>query len=349
MYKMRILNLDNWCEEAIKNVKNTNTSSKNWNHDGTPFVDNKRVELVNAEGNIVDANFDGIITGLHPIDKKLIDMFPPLKFIASGTTGLDHIDLDYCKAKGIDVISLKGETEFLQDVHATAEHTFGLILSLVRRIPFAHNDVCNGNWNREAWQGVELYGKTLGIVGLGRVGKQVAKFAEAFGMKVIWHDPYIKQAPPNTIPDYYKVDRTLECLFRESDIVTVHVPLNPETTGMFGYQQFALMKSSALFINTSRGAVVNESNLLNALEYGIIAGVALDVSANEPGISPSMQVYLKYTEKNIIVTPHISGNTVESRAKTQCFIANKIKEYIEKCDVQKGDDINVRENNRTNR
>jgi len=242
--------------------------------------------------------------------------------IASCTTGTDHID-----NRDIPLISLKGETDFLQDVWATAEHTWALIMALIRKVPWAYQDVCQGNWEREKWQGTELYGKTLGIVGYGRVGRQVARFAEAFGMNVIWHDPYITAPEHNTIPDYCRTDREMNDLLRESDIITIHVPLNDETRYMFGINQFAQMKPTAYFVNTSRGAVVNEDALVNILFHKLIAGAAIDVVENEPHIPHDLGFLAKYG-KRLIITPHISGCTTESREKTQLFIVNKIKEYV---------------------
>jgi D-3-phosphoglycerate dehydrogenase len=230
--------------------------------------------------------------------------------IASPTTGLEHID-----NRDIPLISLKGETDFLNDVHATAEHTWALIMALIRKVPMAHNDVCKGNWDREAWQGIELHGKKLGIVGYGRVGRQVAKYALAFGMKVLAID--------ESEPHEYLLQRLLE----ESDIITVHVPLNDETEFMFNYEQFEQMKQNALFINTSRGAIVKESALLGALRMKRIGGAALDVLQEEPNPWGEFIDYAKEND-NLIVTPHIAGNTIESRKKTQLFIANKIVEYI---------------------
>jgi len=261
--------------------------------------------------------YDGLIVGLNTEARSqhLSFMFPNLKFIASCTTGLDHIGVDYCKEKGIKIISLQGERDFLQDVYATAEHTWALILSLIRKVPFAFDDVKQGNWNREAWQGTELHGKTLGIVGYGRVGQQVAKIAEAFGMNIIRYD---KQKPGY---NFYSINTVLQ----NSDIITVHVPLNEETQHMFGRHEFEMMKPTAYFINTSRGMVVDTKALVDALRLREIAGAAIDVVEGEPQIPKSID---SYRDDNFIITPHIAGNTAESREKTQVFIANKIKEFI---------------------
>lgn len=266
----------------------------------------------------IDANV--LVTSLNR--SYAYDECKQFDLIASCTTGTDHID-----NQGIPLICLKGETKFLQSVYATAEHTFGLILSLVRRIPFAHNDVCKGNWEREAWQGSELHGKTLGIVGYGRVGKQVARFAEAFGMNVIINDnikdaTFIKK-PQN---ERVRID-SLKDVLHYADIITVHVSLNEETRGMFGMKEFKQMKPTAYFINTSRGAVIEEGALLSALLEKRIAGAALDVATGEPDIWEQLRIYAR-TENNLILTPHCSGNTRESREKTQIFLANRIKDYI---------------------
>lgn len=268
---------------------------------------------------IKDINANVLVTKLNK--EYTYEECKQFDLIASCTTGTDHI-----QNKDIPLISLKGEIEFLQDVRATSEHTIALILALIRKIPAAFDDVKKGNWDREAWQGSELYGKTLGIVGYGRVGRQVSSVAKAFGIKVIWHDPYV-QAQSNTIPDHLRVNRTLDNLLKESDIVTAHIPLNYKALGMFGAEQFKQMKSTAYFINTSRGAIVDEGGLITALLEKKIAGAAIDVATGEPDIWEQLRIYAK-TQNNLIITPHLGGQTAESRYKTQIFIAHKIKEFI---------------------
>lgn len=191
------------------------------------------------------------------------------------------------------------------------------MLALIRRIPSAFDDVKAGNWNREAWQGAELHGKILGIIGFGRVGRQIFKIAPAFGMKVIWYD--------HALPCPWEFEEVL----RSADIITVHVPLDVTTVGLFGTNEFQQMKPTAFFINTSRGQVVEEEALLHALINKEIAGVALDVVCNEPNISQKLTEYAK-THSNLILTCHIGGNTVESREKTQTFLASKIIDSLGK-------------------
>ncbi len=304
---MKVLLLDNWGERA-REVLGEALWVPRTGTEVAIMSQNKNFGVV------------GIIASLeNRISRDTIDNYTSLKFIASCTTGLDHIDTEYCKAKGIKIISLQGETDFLQDVYATAEHTWALILSLIRKVPFAFEDVKQGNWNREAWQGAELRGKTLGIVGYGRVGRQVARIAEAFGMGIIAYDPQLGGNP------YRKED--LQCVLQNSDIITVHVPLNEETKGMFGIEQFKQMKKSALFINTSRGQIVNTYDLVHALRKGVISGAALDVLDGEPEVRITRELIEDLG--NLIITPHLGGQTAESREKTQLFIVDKIKQFIQ--------------------
>jgi D-3-phosphoglycerate dehydrogenase len=305
---VKVLLLDNWGEKA-KRVLEGMVDLRDIYRTEPLFMGGAEVIIVSLD------NKHGIC----------LDMLPDLKFIASCTTGLDHIDTEYCKAKGIKVISLQGERDFLSDVWATAEHAWALIISLIRKVPFAHNDVCAGNWNREAWQGTELRGKTLGIVGYGRVGRQVSRFAEAFGMNQVIHD---KRFEIDVCPSDAMFTGRIEDVLQNSDIITVHVPLNDETRGMFGAEQFATMKPGAYFINTSRAPIVEPQALYNALG-GKIAGAAIDVMEGYP--HKYWGYLIEYAKKhdNLIITPHIAGNTRESREKTQLFIAERIKQFIQ--------------------
>jgi D-3-phosphoglycerate dehydrogenase len=237
--------------------------------------------------------------------------------VVSGTTGTDHLDV-----RDIPLISLKGDAEFLQGVFATAEMTLALMLALLRHIPQAHADVLAGRWEREKWRGSELHGKTVGIVGHGRVGKQVEAMLQGFGVEILTHD--------KTYPDIEAYNpKQLRILLQHSDIITVHVPLNDSTRGMFGYEQFCLMKPTAYFINTSRGAVVDEDGSLRALREGKIAGAALDVVCDEPNVNPALLEYAR-THDNLIITPHLGGNTHESRRKTQLRCVEKIRDWLER-------------------
>lgn len=245
--------------------------------------------------------------------------------VVSGTTGTDHIN-----AGDIPLISLKGDTEFLRDVWATAEHTVALMLALLRHIPQAHADVLDGRWEREKWRGSELYAKEVFIVGFGRVGQQVGEILRAFGSWVWVYDSLLRWNDyPNAPLWDCRVAGYWQRTMGTADIVTVHVPLNKETRSMFGYEQFCMMKPTTYFVNTSRGAVVDEEGLLRALREGRIAGAALDVVCDEPDVNPALLEYAR-NHTNLLITPHIAGNTHESRRKTQKRCVERIKEWLER-------------------
>jgi D-3-phosphoglycerate dehydrogenase len=251
---------------------------------------------------------------------------PNLRAIATPTTGLNHIDLAEAEKLGIRVISLQGETDFLQNVYATAEHTVALILSLTRHLPAAHQHVINGHWNRDLFIGNELHGKTAGVIGYGRLGRMVAKYLQIFGMRVSVTD--IKSVDQVEHPDIESV--SLHQLLRTSDVVTVHVPLSDQTTGFLSKREFACMKPGSWFINTARGELVDESALLDALRKGPLAGAALDVLADEYSSSLGENLLIRYAQQhqNLLITPHIGGCTTESREKTEHFLATRVVEFI---------------------
>ena len=262
----------------------------------------------------------------HKIDKEVILAAPNLKVIASATTGLDHIDVKTAQHAGIQIVSLRGEVDFLRTVTATAELSWGLMLSLLRRIPEAYQDVLSGNWQRDLFEGSELKGKTLSIIGMGRLGRMVASYAQAFDVKVVVYDPYVEDLPES-------VERlSFESVLRQADIVSIHVPLNDETTHMFNEHAFEMMKPTSVLVNTSRGAVINSQSLLKALLENRIAGAALDVLEDEIQGNFTMKdnVLVRYAAKhrNLLLTPHIGGLTIESLKKSECFIARKIEKTL---------------------
>jgi D-3-phosphoglycerate dehydrogenase len=272
--------------------------------------------------------FDILIVRLrHQIDAELMDAAPRLKVIVSATTGLDHIDLDYAAKKNIAVLSLRGEVNFLRSIPATAELTWGLLLALTRNIPWAHASVLNGEWQRDQYKGHELHGKRLGILGLGRIGEKIAAYGIAFGMQVSAYDPYRKDILPGIVKK-----NTLELLVRESDVLSIHIPLNSETEKMIGNKELSYLPKDAYLVNTSRGAVVDENALLDALLSGHLAGAALDVLTSERQSAKDKGVPLiEYarTHFNLLITPHIGGATYESMRATEVFMANKFRNYVE--------------------
>jgi D-3-phosphoglycerate dehydrogenase len=303
------------------------------------YCDEARTVL-NQVGDLVEAslnrfellsqlpNYDVLIIRLaHQINREIIDAGHGLKAIVTATTGLDHIDIDYAHSKGIAVLSLRGETDFLRTVSATAEHTWALLLALSRRIPHAYAAVQRGEWCRDAFRGHELDGKRLGLVGLGRVGCKVARYGLAFGMAVAAYDPYA-----TGWVDGVAHCQTLAELLSQSDVLSMHVPLNDETAGMLGADELALLPQGAMLINTSRGEVVDEKALVQAIEVGHLVGAALDVVTHER--EPEQRrcnPLLAYvcTRDNLIITPHIAGATHESMAKTEVFMAHKLLSFLE--------------------
>jgi len=270
--------------------------------------------------------YDILIVGLGiKVDNELIRLGNNLKIIATATTGIDHIDVDYAKKKEIEVISLKGEKSFLSNITSTAEFTFGLILSLIRRIPWGVNEVKNYNWNRDLCYGIQLNNKILGIIGFGRLGKLVSKYANGFNMRVLAYDPNVHA---EEIISYGVEPVKLEKLLFESDIISLHASLDEKNWKMIGQNEFNMMKFDSYFINTARGQLVDEESLLKALENKKIAGAATDVLLDENNFHNNFFPHplVEYSKKNenLIITPHIAGMAYDAVSNTRIFIAQKI-------------------------
>jgi D-3-phosphoglycerate dehydrogenase / 2-oxoglutarate reductase len=260
------------------------------------------------------------------IDAEVMTAAKRLKVIVSPTTGLNHIDLEEAGRRGIRILSLRGETEFLRDVRATAEHTIAVMLALLRRMPAATTHVRDGGWDRDRFRGRELYGTTIGIVGYGRLGRIVARYLRAFDTRVLTADPHLDEGTVEAGVTIVSLSR----LLHEADLVTLHVNMCDETRGFFGREQFAVMKPGAWFINTSRGELVDETALLEALESGRLGGAAVDVLGDEDpaGMLAHPLVGYARAHDNLLSTPHIGGCTVESTEKTELFLARKLGPVI---------------------
>jgi D-3-phosphoglycerate dehydrogenase len=272
---------------------------------------------------------DILITRLrNKIDNEVLSKANKLKIIVTATTGLNHIDLNMTNLYGVKVLSLKGEREFLDTLTATAELTWSLLLSLYRKIPDAVKHVKNGDWNRDLFKGRQLKGKTLGIVGYGRLGSIVAQYGQAFQMNVIAADPFVNDFPENI----KKV--TLKKLLQLSDVITLHVNYDESTHKMFNDELFKYIKTGAVLVNTSRGELIDESAMLRALNSGRLLGVALDVlygeAENKHNWLQSSNVWKKsLVDKNIILVPHLGGATKESMMDTEIFMAQKLIQNID--------------------
>ena len=263
----------------------------------------------------------------HQIDREVMDAAPRLRAIATPTTGLNHIDLKEASRRGIRVLSLRGETAFLDQIHATAEHTLALIFGLLRNLPAASHHVTEGGWNRDLFRGRELYGKTAGIVGYGRVGRMVAGYLQALGVEVL-----VTDSDPDRRPSDGGIEAvSLAELLERSDLVSLHVAFNESTQGFLGQREFAQMKPGSWFINTSRGELVDEGALLQALTSGHIAGAAVDVLRDErsTGMSDNALVVYARSHENLLITPHIGGCTAESMEKTEEFLAAKVVAFLQ--------------------
>jgi phosphoglycerate dehydrogenase-like enzyme len=255
----------------------------------------------------------------YRVDQAKVDACPRLLAIVSNTTGHPHIDVEYARRRGIDIACLKFAPEFLLGITATAEFTWGLILALTRKIVPASRAVLAGEWDRRPFGASAMLSRmSLGIVGHGRLGTLMARCGTAFGMTVRYYDPFVELSREGA----ERVD-SLERLVEVSDIVTLHVPHEKETEGMFSREVFALFRPGAYFINTSRGELLDWKALLESLRSGHIAGAALDVFEGEfePGFGATFGTHpvLEYARRhdNLLLTPHIGGSTVDAWRLTE--------------------------------
>jgi len=260
---------------------------------------------------LVEAVFVRLARRLGP---ELTVLYPNLRWIVSPTTGLDHIACQHFAAEGVEVISLRGRTDFLDRIHATAELTIALALALYRDLPAADQAVRSGHWNRYPHKGRELHGKTVLILGYGRIGRLVAPLYEAFGCKVLAHD---------RLPD--RVPLNMRCDFpddlAEADVLSVHLPLDSSTQGLVDAAMLKRLPPRAVVINTSRGEVIDQNYALQALEQGSLLGAALDVLKGEPDpVDEELRDALERLGGKLLVTPHIGGFTYESLAAVELYI-----------------------------
>ena len=264
------------------------------------------------------------------LDQKALDIGKSLQYIVTPTTGLNHLDLEAIQRKKISVVSLKGEIDFLNQVYSTAEYTWALLLSVTRFIPGAFQHVLEGNWQRDRWIGQELADSTLGIIGYGRIGKMIARYGLAFRMKVIVYD-----INPEIVLEDESIHRaeSVEELLSHSHVVSLHIPMTKETHSFFSEKFFHLMPEGTVFINTSRGELVDERALLECLENGHLSAAALDVLDGDScwgSNVAAMHPLLKYAKdhNNLIITPHIAGYAKNSIYKTRFFVTEKLVRLI---------------------
>jgi D-3-phosphoglycerate dehydrogenase len=255
------------------------------------------------------------------VDGKTLDAAKKLRVIGRAGVGVDNIDVEAATKRGIAVMNTPGANAV-----AVAEHAFAMMLALARHLTRADATTRAGKWEKKSLQGTELRGKTLGIVGLGRIGVEVAKRARAFGMKVIAHDPFVSTV---LVRELGVTLASLDEIYKESDYLTLHVGLTPQTQGMINPQTLARMKKGARLVNCARGELIDEQALAAALKSGHIAGAALDVFTVEPPKdSPLLGL------DNVIATPHIAGSTKEAQDAVGVQIAMQVREYLKRGVIQ---------------
>jgi len=259
-----------------------------------------------------------IIRNQTLITRDLLKAAKKLEVIGRAGVGLDNVDVAAASEAGIIVTSTPD-----QNAISVAELAIGMMLSLARHIPSANADTKQGNWNRQRFTGTELYGKTFGIIGAGKIGFLTARRAQAFGMKILAFDPYISS------DNVYLAELNaellpLESLLKRADVVSCHLPATPSTNRLLNAAMFACMKPSAFFLNTSRGEVIDEADLLEALRGGTIAGAALDVRAVEPPAASDLD-----TIPNLILTPHIAALTHEAQHRVTTAICEDVSRVLD--------------------
>lgn len=271
----------------------------------------------------------------YRIDGDFVAMAPRLRWLCSPTTGSNHIDMQALSVRGIRLLSLRGERGFLETIRATPEHTLGLVIALLRHYRRAFDDVAVGHWDRDACRGEELYGNRVGIVGLGRVGYRLAAYCSAFGAQVFWCD---KSDVPS-ISEWQRLPDVRQ-LIEASRIVVLCASHAHGQAPVIGPEEVSSL-AGRYFVNTARGELVDEAALLEAVLANRLAGVALDVITNENGANLIDSWRALLPGRNLIVTPHIAGATIDSMARTESFIVDKLVAAA----TAVGTDINLRGTN----
>ena len=258
-------------------------------------------------------SYDGlVIRSATKVDSATIEAGHNLKVVGRAGIGLDNVDVGAATRSGVLVVNAPQS-----NVLSAAEHTMALLLAQARNVPQAHTSLVGGDWARERYQGVELHGKTLGIVGLGRVGSLVAQRASAFGMRLLAYDPYVSESRASQMGIGLVDDVGVLC--RRADFLTVHLPKTPETVGLIGPKELANAQPGLRVVNTARGGIIDEEALVEALRSGRVSGAAVDVFDNEP-ISDHPLFHMD----NVVVTPHLGASTAEAQDKAGLAIAEQV-------------------------
>jgi D-3-phosphoglycerate dehydrogenase / 2-oxoglutarate reductase len=291
-----------------------------------PLLDDPRMEidvrlnLSIAELHQLIGAYEVLITRSGTlVNPALIDHGRKLKIIARAGVGIDNVDVDYASKKGIIVVNAP-----YGNVNSAAEHTMALLLSRCRNVPVANASLKAGEWKRAPFTGYEIKGKTVGIIGLGKVGGRVATRCKAFEAEVIAYDPYIAEKRGDELGVKLV---TLEEIIRYADIITVHTPLNAETRGIINATHFPKMKDGVFIINCARGGIIDEAAMLAALESGKIGGSAFDVWSEEPPATETLKKLIAHPR--MFVTPHLGANTFEAQKNVAVDVSREIVSYLD--------------------
>ena len=297
--KLKILVADPIAEEGVNALR-------------TEAAVEVKLKLKPEELIAIIADYDALVVRSETkVTAKIIEAGKKLQVIGRAGIGVDNIDLDAATRNGIVVVNAPAGNSI-----STAEHTIALMLSLARHIPQACTRLRSGEWKREGFMGTEVRNKTLGIIGLGRVGSEVARMAKGLEMKLLVYDPFISTEKSGHLGVELV---SLEDLLRRSDFITVHVPLTSATKGLIGKKELALVKPTVRFINAARGGVIDEEALYHAIEEGKVAGAAIDVFSKEPAHD---NILLK--SDKVVVTPHLAASTAEAQTSVSVDVAEQV-------------------------
>ncbi|WP_433745749.1 phosphoglycerate dehydrogenase [Falsibacillus pallidus] len=269
-----------------------------------------------------------IVRSQTQVTEELLARASKLRVIARAGVGVDNIDLQAATRKGIIVINAPGANTI-----AAAEHTFAMILAMARNIPQAHESMMRGCWDRSSFQGIELNKKTLGIIGMGKIGTEVAKRAKSFNMSILGYDPYLTEERAESLGIRKS---SLDEIARESDFITLHTPLINSTRNLINEDYLKKTKNGVRIINCARGGIIDEKALLNAVNTGAVAGAALDVFAAEP---PQDSTLLQHPQ--IIKTPHLAASTIEAQEKVAAEVSQEIIEILEHGSIHNAVNLNA--------
>ena len=294
---------------------------------GTPFL-YEEASRETVRELLLSHNIDTIICNpnqqTYKIDKELLEG-TNIRLINTCSTGMNHIDQEYCKENNIEIYSLTRDMDLINDLPSTSELAFGLMLSLLRQIPQGQKHVSEYGWDYTQFMGRKIKDLKIGIIGYGRLGKMMEKYCEAFGAKTFIYDPYVTITKDITAGKVYIPKTSLEQMFQECDVISLHVHVTDETKYMINKKLFSLTQKDLYLVNTSRGEIVNELDIVDALNNGKLKGYGTDVIENEfDDLTKSPIIKAMNKGKNIIITPHVGGMTIEGQTKAYKWAINKL-------------------------